>query len=115
MSSVLKRGVRPIWRARLAQRKRNVTMNITNSRGRTVAAGVAGLCVCLFGVVGHGQNTASGQRFGEPPVAAPRDAGVNLATKIRRAVHGRRGRRRDGQADGRRCSMRPSSRGCSSC
>ena len=59
-----------------------VTMNIRNSRGRTVAAGIAGLCVCLFGVVGHGQNTASGQRFGEPPVAAPRDAGVNLATKI---------------------------------
>ena len=36
----------------------------------------------LFGAVGHGQNTASGQRFAEPPVAAPRDAAVNLATKI---------------------------------
>ncbi len=52
---------------------------------RTLAVG-AGAAVALslswFVVVGHGQNTASGQRFGEPPVQAPRDAATNLATKV---------------------------------
>jgi len=32
--------------------------------------------------IGHAQNTASGQRFAEPAVPAPRDAAINLATKI---------------------------------
>ena len=46
------------------------------------AAMVTGVSLSLFTVVGHGQNTASGQRFAEPPVTAPRDAATNLATKI---------------------------------
>ena len=36
----------------------------------------------LSSMVGHGQNTASGQRFGEPPVRVTRDASTNLATKV---------------------------------
>jgi poly-gamma-glutamate synthesis protein (capsule biosynthesis protein) len=57
-------------------------MHTRNNRGRAFAAGVAGLCVSLFGIVGHGQNTASGQRFAEPPVTAARDAAANLTTKV---------------------------------
>ncbi len=62
-------------------------MHNTNIRVRALAAGVAGLCVSLFGVVGHGQNTASGQRFAEPPVTAPRDAAVEPGDEDHGAVH----------------------------
>ena len=43
---------------------------------------VIGVGLAAMTLVGYGQNTASGQRFGEPPVAAPRDAATNLAMKI---------------------------------
>ena len=46
------------------------------------ASAITAICVSLLTLTGHGQNTASGQRFAEPPVAAPRDAAANLATKI---------------------------------
>jgi poly-gamma-glutamate capsule biosynthesis protein CapA/YwtB (metallophosphatase superfamily) len=57
-------------------------MSTQTTRVWPVALGIAGLCFSLFTMVGHGQITASGQRFAEPPVAAPRDAATNLATKV---------------------------------
>jgi poly-gamma-glutamate synthesis protein (capsule biosynthesis protein) len=47
-----------------------------------VSLSVIGVGLAAMTLVGYGQNTASGQRFGEPPVAAPRDAATNLAMKI---------------------------------
>lgn len=57
----------------------------SSGRRRSALIGLtaaAGLSLGLFTVVGYGQNTASGQRFAEPPAAAPRDLATNLATKI---------------------------------
>ena len=62
----------------------NMQTNSTQWRSALIGLTVVtGVCLSLFTVVGHGQNTASGQRFAEPPVpAASRDAAANLATKI---------------------------------
>lgn len=57
----------------------------TYRRGRTTFLGwlsATGAALILTTIVGHGQNTASGQRFAEPSVPAPRDAASNLAMKI---------------------------------
>jgi poly-gamma-glutamate synthesis protein (capsule biosynthesis protein) len=51
----------------------------TTFRGLLSATGAA---LILTTIVGHGQNTASGQRFAEPSAPAPRDAASNLAMKI---------------------------------
>ena len=64
-------------------------MHNRNNRVRALAAGVAGLCVSLFGVVGHGQNTASGQRFAEPPVHRAARCGRQPGDENHGAVHGR--------------------------
>lgn len=57
-------------------------MHTLTKRTSAVVAGATALVLGLLGAVGHGQNTASGQRFAEPPVSTPRDALTNLAMKI---------------------------------
>ena len=57
----------------------------TYRRWRTTFLGLfsaTSAALILTTIVGHGQNTASGQRFAEPSVPAPRDAASNLAMKI---------------------------------
>ena len=60
-------------------------MPITFGGWRTTLIGLAlatGTALTLTSLIGHGQNVASGQRFGEPLPPAPRDMASNLAMKI---------------------------------